>query len=67
MADHIVRDYLAQWNTKENKGRIAIKLDESEDPLPIDVNSSGEFLAVLTLLQGKPPVHWRDGVLSADS
>ncbi len=52
MATPIV-SYRMAWNTESNQGRILIKLQGGEERR-LNVNSSGEFVALATILREQP-------------
>lgn len=60
-----VVDFDATWDTKKNRGGIRVTSQRGRDLVLGDIDSSAEFIAILTLLQGQKTVFVRpSGVLT---
>ncbi|MEL6895284.1 MAG: hypothetical protein AAFP90_04200 [Planctomycetota bacterium] len=55
-----VVDYDAYWDTKKSVGDLQVQLQRGK-PVQIQINSAGEFTAVLTLLQREKTVFLVNG------
>ncbi len=62
MASDPITKYRAAWHQKDRVGAIVVSNDKKLlEEMKFDSQSSGEFLAVLQILQGDDDPYWDDG------
>ena len=65
MASEKIIEYKAYWDTGNNRGVIYLRTDQRDSPTPLKFTESrsGEFCAVLQILQGDDDPYFQNGIV----